>query len=122
VGKQRGRLISSPDRIKVIKLINEARQDGARLKPACNVLNISERTYQRWVKEGPSTADKRPSAKRKPPKNKLTKEEKAKIIAVCNEPEYAALTPVQIVPKLADKDTDIASESSFYRVLKEKNS
>lgn len=119
MGGPRGRLISSSDRIEVIKLINEARQSGARLEPACDVLNISMRTYQRWVNEGPNTADKRPLVKRKPPKNKLNKEEKAKIIEVCNEPEYADLTPVQIVPKLADKGMYIASESSFYRVLRE---
>lgn len=119
MGGPRGRLISSSDRIEVIKLIKEARKNGARLEPACKILNISIRTYQRWVKEGQDTADKRPLAKRKPPKNKLSKEEKAKIIEVCNKSEYVDLTPVQIVPKLADKGIYIASESSFYRVLKE---
>lgn len=111
-------MISSSDRIEVIKLINEARKNGARLEPACEILNISTRTYQRWAKEGSKTRDKRPCAKRKPPKNKLSEKEKAQIIEVCNKPEYADLTPVQIIPKLADKGIYIASESSFYRVLK----
>ena len=35
-----------------VELIDEARAAGARLKPACEVLNISDRTYQRWTKEG----------------------------------------------------------------------
>jgi len=56
---------------------------------------------------------------RKPPINKLTPEEKDKIIKVCNQPDFADLTPAQIVPKLADEGEYIASESSFYRVLKE---
>lgn len=119
MGGPRGRLISSSDRQNVIKLIEEARESGARLEPACDVLNISVRTYQRWVNEGPETTDKRPLAKRKPPQNKLTEEEKDEIIKVCNKAEYADLTPAQIVPKLADQGIYIASESSFYRVLKE---
>ena len=38
-----------------------------------------------------------------------------------NEPEFAALPPSQIVPMLADRDDYIASESSFYRVLRRLN-
>lgn len=119
MGGPRGRLISSSDRKDVIKLIDEARESGARLEPACNVLNISARTYQRWVTEGPHTVDKRPLVKRNPPQNKLTQEEKDEIIKVCNKPKYADLNPSQIVPKLADNGVYIASESSFYRLLKE---
>ncbi len=37
---------------------------------------------------------------------------------ICNKQEYASLPPSQIVPMLADKGEYIASESSFYRVLK----
>jgi putative transposase len=103
----------------VLKLIDEARENGVRLEPACQVLNISSRTYQRWKKEGPETADKRPLFGRKSPKNKLTQEEKKEIIRVCNSKEYVDLPPAQIVPKLADQGIYIASESSFYRVLKE---
>jgi len=53
-------------------LINEARENGARLKPACDELNISERTYQRWVKDGEVKKDQRPLVERPTPKNKLT--------------------------------------------------
>ena len=112
-------MISSSDRKEVVKLIDEARHNGARLEPACKVLNLSGRTYQRWVKEGANTADKRPLIERKPPKNKLSQEEKDEIIRVCSSKEYVDLNPAQIVPKLADEGTYIASESSFYRVLKE---
>ena len=40
---------------------------------------------------------------------------------VCNRPEFASLPPTQIVPRLADCGKYIASESSFYRVLKAEN-
>lgn len=112
-------MISATDRKHVIELIEEARSNGARLEPACKELNISVRTYQRWVKEGENTTDKRPLIDRPTPKNKLSDEEKNQIIASINSPEYTDLTPAQIVPKLADEGIYIASESTFYRVMKE---
>ena len=57
-------------------------------------------------------------AKRPVPRNKLSDEERHRIIEVCNQTLYASLPPSQIVPKLADQGEYIASESSFYRVLK----
>lgn len=53
------------------------------------------------------------------PANALTNEERHQLIKVANSPEYANLPPSQIVPKLADKGLYIASESTFYRVLKQ---
>lgn len=81
-------------------------------------MGISLRTYQRWTVDGEVSEDQRPLAERPEPGNKLTKQEREQIIAVCNEPEFASLPPSQIVPRLADRDEYIASESSFYRVLK----
>ncbi len=112
-------MISDSDRVLAVKLINQARVDGARLAPACAVLNISERTYQRWIKEGSVKKDKRPHAKRPTPKNKITKEERDEIINTVNSPRFADLSPTQIVPKLAEEGIYIASESTFYRVLRE---
>ena len=37
---------------------------------------------------------------------------------MCQRPEFASLPPTQIVPTLLDRGEYIASESSFYRVLK----
>jgi putative transposase len=37
---------------------------------------------------------------------------------VANEPDYASLSPSKVAPKPADEGRYIASESSFYRVLK----
>jgi len=83
-------------------------------------LGIRWGTYQRWTKDGKIKEDKRPYVKRKPPKNKLTDKEKQQILAVCNSKDYASATPHTIVPKLMDdRGIYIASESSFYRVLKE---
>ena len=38
---------------------------------------------------------------------------------LCNQPEYSQQPPSQIVPDLLDQGIYVASESSFYRVLKE---
>ena len=50
--------------------------------------------------------------------NPLSAEEQATILQIANAPEFAALPPAQIVPRLADQGRYVASESSFHRVLK----
>ena len=112
-------MISDSDRVIAVELINEARTNGSRLKPACDELNITPRTYQRWTKEGSVRKDQRPLVKRPTPKNKLSEEERKEIIEVVNSPEYADLAASQIVPKLADEGKYIASESTIYKILKE---
>lgn len=102
-----------------VELIQEANRNGARLAKACEELHISVRTYERWVKDGEIQLDQRPIAKRPIPKNKLSEEERTEILTVVKQDEYADLPPTQIVPKLADQGTYIASESTFYRVLRE---
>lgn len=62
--------------------------------------------------------DRRPEARRSAPKSQLTPEERQRILDVCNQAEFASLPPSQIVPKLADQGLYLASESTFYRVLK----
>ena len=74
---------------------------------------------RRWTRYGGVKADGRPDAERPEPANKLTPEERQQILKTCNEAAYQSLPPSQIVPALADKATCIASESSFYRVLKD---
>lgn len=114
-------MISPSDRALAVELIQEASQNGARLAPACKELNISVRTYERWVSEGGVKEDQRPIVPRPEPKNKLTIEEKREMLEVVKKEEFANLPPTQIVPKLADQCIYIASESSFYRVLREQN-
>ena len=100
-----------------IKLITEACINGARKSKACELSGISLRTLQRW-KTSKEQRDQRGCRKTSPP-NKLTEEEKAAILKICNQEKYRSLPPKQIVPALADEGKYIASESSFYRVLRE---
>ena len=77
------------------------------------------RTYKRWYSDGKVQEDQRPVCQRPEPTNKLTPKERQEVLTTCNLAEYANLPPSQIVPNLLDKKTYIASESSFYRILKE---
>jgi len=99
-------------------MIQEAVEEGCRLESACEEVKVSLRTYRRWYKDGQVVADKRPEAQRPTPMNKLSEAERQAILVVCNEPAYASLPPSQIVPTLLDEGRYIASESSFYRLLK----
>jgi len=101
-------------------LIREAQAAGSRLAPACVELGITLRTFQRWVRDGDGAvaADSRPTSVRPEPANKLSEDERAEILTVANSEEFASLPPSQIVPALADRGVYMASESSFYRVLK----
>ena len=103
-------------------MIREATQTGCRLAPACAELGICIRTFQRWVQEGDEAlvADARTTTSERPtPAHKLSEAERALMLAVANSAEFASLPPSQIVPALADRGVYLASESSFYRVLKQ---
>ena len=89
------------------------------MERACPELEISVRSYQRWRRGGEALADQRPKVKRPEPKNKLSAEERARIVELSNEKRFENLPPSQIVPALADEGVYVASESSFYRVLRE---
>jgi putative transposase len=111
-------MISTPHRQTAVTLINEAVTAGARRAKACAELEISDRTLRRWTKDGQVHADQRPFVPRPEPANKLSAVERTAVLAVCNSEEFASLPPSQIVPKLADQGRYLASESSFYRILR----
>jgi len=92
---------------------------GATQSKACEIIGITPKTIQRW-KSHDITHDRRKD-NQQTPKNKLTDLEKQRMLNVINDKDYAHLPPNQIVPALADLGIYLASESTFYRVLKEKN-
>ena len=108
------------ERQQVIVLLNEAMATGARQAQACEVLGLSKRTLQRWQTGETVHCDQRPLRDYQPP-HKLTEIERAEVLSVANSDEFGHLPPSQIVPRLADQGRYLASESTFYRVLKEEN-
>jgi len=109
-------LIPQSDRSLAVELIVEAKTAGARVFKACEVLEISVRTFKRW-KSG-NMLDCRKGAP-KNVKRKLSSEERSKIIAVCCAREYQDLTPYEIQVILLDIKIYLGSVSTFYRVLRE---
>lgn len=86
------------------------------------MLNITERTYYRWIglnKAHGTFGDRRVYADHSSPVNKLSAEERQKILDTVKEERFANMPPCEIVPALADEGVYIASESTFYRVLRE---
>ncbi len=111
-------MISTPDRQEAVVLINEAVGSGCRKRLACAEIGITLRTFERWVRDGAVAADRRPAAARPVPANQLSEEERRAVLRVVNEPRFASLPPTQIVPRLADEGTYLASESTVYRLLR----
>lgn len=107
------------ERRSIVDHINEAVASGARKYKACETIGLNIRTLQRWFRAGDLQVDQRPGAHRPVPANKLTEAERQAVLDCCNSPAFSHLPPNQIVPKLADQGRYIASESSFYRLLKQ---
>ena len=100
----------------ILDLLDTAQRDGARLGPACAELGLNRRTVERWRTHG--LAEDRRHGPKSAPANKLTQQERQQILDILNSPEYRDLSPNQIVPRLADQGIFLASESSFYRILR----
>ena len=109
--------MTAQDKAEAIILIEEACDAGCRLKPACDLLALDIRTFQRWKKDGLEDKRRGPITV---PGNKLTDTERSRILTTVNSPEYRDLPPCQIVPQLADQEIFIASESTMYRLLRAK--
>lgn len=98
-------------------LIAETVAAGARRWRACEVLGLTVRTLERWGdddddgRHGPNTV----------PRNKLSDTERRKLVAIATSAEFRDRSPNQIVPRLADRGEYVASESTFYRVLRDED-
>ena len=102
-------MTSLPDRQNAVALIKEAQSNGARLVKACALLNLSVRTYQRWISGSAVNADQRPLASRPEPHNKLSAEEREAVLALCNQTKYRSSPPAFIVADQLDQGHYIAS-------------
>lgn len=112
-------MIRLEDRQKLAQDIEHAHAAGARLRPACALAGIDVRTLQRWkAGDGLVGGDRRPNAVHPTPAHALSQAERAGILRMANEPRFAEVPPARIVPMLADEGVYLASETSFYRVLR----
>ncbi len=113
-------MIGLEDRQALARDIDQAHEAGARLRLACEMAGIDERTLQRWkARQGLVAGDGRLQSVRPTPSHALSAAERARLLEVANEPRFAAVPPARIVPMLADEGCYLASESSFARVLRQ---
>jgi transposase InsO family protein len=101
----------------ILRLVDEAVASGARVKTACQRLQVSARTLQRWGKQGPDGGQDRRRGPRTTPPNALPPKDRARLLELANSERYRDLSPKQIIPRLADEGIYIASESTLYRLL-----
>lgn len=100
----------------ILDLVASTLQKGATMSAIARVLALSVRTLERW-RRAPDDDDKR-SGPLTRPSHALSAEERAKVIALATSPEFRNISVRQVVPRLADKNVFVASESTFYRVLR----
>lgn len=89
-----------------------------RLAVLCIYIGVSERTIQRWNTGG--IDDKRKGAEKNVVR-KLTEDECDEIYRIACSGEYKDMNPHVIYNSLLDKGIYLASESSFYRILRKHN-
>ena len=104
------------DRGQVLALVAEAVAQGSRQHTACELVGVAERTLQRWQR--PETAEEGRRGPHTAPPHTLSPSEREQIVTMAACAEFCHVSPHQIVPRLADRGEYLASESSFYRVLK----
>ena len=112
--------MSAPaDRRKALEILDAAVAAGARAHKVAELLDVGLTTLQRWRRQfaGVGDGSDRRKGSHRLVSHRLSEEERQRILLTCNQPEFAALPPGQIVPILADRGLYIGSERSFYRVL-----
>lgn len=80
------------------------------------MIGITDRTLQRWRK---STQDKRCGPRAHP--RQLSKQEQAEVLSIALSEEFFDFSPASIVASLTDQGIYVASESTFYRLLRKEN-
>lgn len=103
----------------ILGWIAEARAAGARQSACCRELGLDPRTVQRWRVS--DVGDDQRHGPKSAPSNKLSPAERRRVLTIANSPRYRDKSSKQIVPLLADDGTYVASESTFYRVLREED-
>lgn len=110
-------MIKVEDKAVTLEIIKEALSSGASLCKACDVLEISDRTFFRWDRDLPK--DKRKGAPKSNPR-KMTQEEEEELIRLCCSNVYKDLNPYLIYICLLESGKYLASIRTIYRILKKR--
>lgn len=110
-------MIAHPERQQIVNDFILAVRQGARKDKAAEIIGLSLRCLQRWQKPEHIPEDKR-CQRVFVPRNRLGDDERQKVLTLANQDDFKDKTPHQIVPILADRGLYVASESTWYRILK----
>ena len=105
------------ERQQLLGFFTEAVNAGARTCKAAAVMGLILRTLQRWRQPETVPVDGR-TLRQPSPSHKLSEAERAQVLGIANSAEFKDRPPHQIVPILAERGQYIASESSFYGILR----
>ena len=83
------------------------------------MLDISLRTFERWSQANGQQDGRKQASKQVG--NKLSSQERSKVLLTMNSEDYRDFPPCKIVPLLANTGIYIASESTMYRLLRAEN-
>ena len=86
---------------KILDFLKASKDENLRIGELIKMLNLSERTIQKW-KNKKDLTDKRKGSE-KNVHNKLSESERKKVVEYCCSPEYADLTPYVIYNSLLDR-------------------
>ena len=85
--------MSLDNRRQLLEMVKTAVDNGSGQQKACEVVDITPRTYQRWSLE-PASGDRRCGPLRAPA-NKLTQQERTHMMAIANSTEFCDKSPIK---------------------------
>jgi len=86
-------------------------------REACRATGRPQASHYRRHRKSPAPA--RPPRERKPQPRSLSPDERARVRAVLNSPEYVDKAPASVYHELLDDGVYLASTSTMYRILRE---
>jgi len=86
-------------------------------RKACQVTGRPQASHYRRHRQSPAPA--RPPRERRPQPRALSPDERARVRAVLNSPEYVDKAPASVYHELLDDGVYLASTSTMYRILRE---
>jgi len=103
-------------RVHILEAVSEAQRAGATRTAAAQAVGVTLRSLQRWET---SPRDDGRRNNRFAHSSALEQAERTEVVSIACSPEFRDRSPKQIVPALADKGRYVASESTFYRILRQ---
>jgi transposase InsO family protein len=122
VGPIAGQLLSAPIKLEILTVIETSQQQGVSARRSCSLLAINHRRIVRWQQHsrlGQGLVDLTPGPKAA--LHRVLPEEIEQIVALAGSEPYADLSHRMLAVTAWDQGLFMASFSTVYRVLKERN-